>query len=78
MLARSRILAGPGGHKAHDGGARARAARLVHRGERVVHDGADVARAAVALPEVEAVRVGTAKEGLIYYGRGYHTVTAQG
>ena len=26
---------------------------------------------------VEAVRVGTAKEGLIYYGRGYHTVTAK-
>ena len=27
---------------------------------------------------VEAVRVGTAKEGLIYYGRGYHTITAEG
>ena len=26
---------------------------------------------------VEAVRVGTAKEGLIYYGRGYHAVTAK-
>ena len=25
---------------------------------------------------VEAVRVGTAAEGLIYYGRGYHTVVA--
>jgi flavin reductase len=25
---------------------------------------------------VEAVRLGTAKEGLIYYGRGYHTVIA--
>ena len=24
---------------------------------------------------VEAVRIGSAKEGLIYYGRGYHTVT---
>jgi flavin reductase len=27
---------------------------------------------------VEAVRVGTAKEGLIYYGRGYHTVAVKG
>ena len=27
---------------------------------------------------VEAVRVGTAKEGLIYYGRGYHTIVATG
>lgn len=27
---------------------------------------------------VEAVRVGTAIEGLIYYGRGYHTVAVKG
>ncbi len=30
----------------------------------------------VFLCSVEAVRLGTAKEGLIYYGRGYHTIIA--